>query len=309
MTLIGRSFLLLLSVCLVCAAQAASPDLANKIERQVRSHYKISPQIRVLVGTPTPSSDFPGYEAVIVTLDGGEDKQDITFLVSKDHSSMKRLTTFDLTKDPFAETMSKINPQGRPTRGAKASKVVVVNFDDFECPYCSSLHQILFPEILKEYGDRVTFVYKDYPLVQIHPWAMHAAVDANCLGAQNGDAYWDFADYIHANQREVNIEKTPAARLEVLDRLTLLQGQKHGLDAAKLQACITAQDESAVHASLKQGAAVGVEATPAMFVNGEEIPGGAVLPSVVRAALDRALRDANLPVPEHVTAAAAPAPK
>ncbi|MGA1985112.1 MAG: thioredoxin domain-containing protein [Candidatus Sulfotelmatobacter sp.] len=304
-----------------CAAQAASPDLTNKpdlsnkpdltnkIERQVRAHYKISPQIRVLVGTLSPSSEFPGYESVVVTLDGGQDKQDITFLVSKDRSSLKRLTTFDLTKDPFAETLGKIDLQGRPTRGAKTSKVVVVNFDDFECPFCSSLHQVLFPEILKEYGDRVTFIYKDYPLVQIHPWAMHAAVNANCLASQNVEAYWDFADYIHANQREVNVEKTPAARLDVVDRVTLLQGQKHGLDAAKLQSCIKAQDESAVQASIKQGESIGVEQTPAMFVNGEEIPGGAVSPAVVRAALDRALRDANLPVPEHATAVAASSPK
>ncbi len=82
---------------------------------------------------------------------------------------------------------------------------------------------------------------------------MHAAVDANCLAAQNGDAYWDFADYIHANQHEVNNEKTPGARLEELDKLTMLQGQKHSLDVVKLQSCIKAQDESAVKASMKDG--------------------------------------------------------
>ena len=229
--------------------------------------------------------------------------------MSKDGSSMVRLIKFDLTKDPLAETMSKIDVGGRPTRGAKASKVILVNFDDFECPFCSRMHQTLFPEILKEYGDRVTFIYKDYPMTEIHPWAMHAAVDANCLAAQNGDAYWDFADYIHANQHEVNNEKTPGARLEALDRLTMLQGQKHSLDVVKLQSCIKAQDESAVKASMKEGDAVGVDATPELFVNGEKID-GAVPISQVRAALDRALKDANLPVPEHAaTAAAAPASK
>jgi len=60
------------------------------------------------------------------------------------------------------------------------------------------MHQTLFPEIFKEYGDRVVFIYKDDPLSEIHPWAIHAAVDANCLAVQNVDAYWDFADYIHA---------------------------------------------------------------------------------------------------------------
>jgi protein-disulfide isomerase len=292
-----------------CVAQSASPELTRKIERQVRSYYKMSPEILVTVGTLSPSPDFPNYDSVVVTVDGGDKKQDLTFLVSKDRSSLMRLTKFDLTKDPFAATMSKIDVSGRPTRGAKASKVVLVNFDDLECPFCSRMHQTLFPEILKEYGDRVTFIYKDYPLAEIHPWAMHAAVDGNCLGAQSSDAYWDFADYIHANQHEVGNEKTPAARLEALDRLSLLQGQKHNLDVGKLQSCIKAQDESAVKASMKEADGLGVEATPTMFISGEKVD-GAVPISQVRAALDRALKDANLPVPEHAPpAAAAPASK
>ena len=309
MTLIRRSFLLLLVVCLGCVAQSASPDLAKKIERHVRSYYKMPPDVQVTVGAPSPSAEFPNYDSVVVTVDSKDNKQDLTFLVSKDRSSMKRLTNFDLNKDPLAETMSKINVNGRPTRGAKASKVVVVNFDDLECPFCSRMHETLFPELLKEYGDRVTFIYKDYPLTEIHPWATHAAVDANCLAAQNGDAYWDFADYVHANQHEVNSEKTPGARLEELDKLTMLQGQKHSLDTLKLQACVKAQDESAVKASMKEAEGVGVEATPTLFINGEKVD-GAVPISQLRAALDRALKDANLPVPEHTAAAAAaPAPQ
>ncbi|MGA7217778.1 MAG: thioredoxin domain-containing protein, partial [Candidatus Sulfotelmatobacter sp.] len=280
-------------------------DLTKKIDRQVRAYYKIPPEVHVTVGAPAPSTDFPGYDAVVITVETGQKKQDLTFLVSKDRSTMMRLTKFDLKSDPFAETMKKIDVTGRPTRGAKASKVVVVNFDDLECPFCSRMHQTLFPEILKEYGDRVTFIYKDYPLTEIHPWAMHAAVDANCLAAQNGDAYWDFADYIHANQHEVNDEKTPGARLEQLDKLTMLQGQKHNLDVVKLQACVKAQDDSAVKASLKQAEAVGVEATPTLFIDGQKIDG--VVPmSELRTAIDRALQDANLPVPDHASAVAAP---
>jgi protein-disulfide isomerase len=304
--LIRRAFLLLLIICLGCAAESVSPELAHKIERQVRATYKVPPEFKVIVGTISPSADFPNYDSVIVTVDGGERKQDLTFVISKDRSTMMRLTKLDLNKDPYADTMSKINVNGRPTRGAKNSKVVVVNFDDFECPFCSRMHQELFPEILKEYGDRITFVYKDYPLVEIHPWATHAAVDANCLAAQNGDAYWDFADYIHANQHEVSNEKTPAARFDALDRLTILQGQKHNLDVVKLQSCVKAQDDSAVKASMKEAEGIGVEATPTLFVNGEKVD-GAVPPSELRAALDRALKDANLPVPDHAAASNAPA--
>jgi protein-disulfide isomerase len=301
--LIRRAFLVFLLICLGCAAQSAAPDIARKIERQVRSYYNISPEVQIAVGDITPSSDWPNYDSVSVTVKGGDGKKsDFKFLISRDRNTMLRMVKFDLTKDPFAEVMRKIDTTGRPTRGAKSAKVVVVNFDDFECPFCSRMHQTLFPELLKEYGERVAFVYKDYPLVEIHPWATHAAVDANCLAAQNGDAYWDFADYIHANQREVSNEKTPDARSAALDRLTLLQGQKHNLDTVKLQSCVKAQDDAAVKASMKEADEIGVSATPTMFINGEKID-GAVPASEVRAALDRALKEAGQPVPNHASTA------
>ena len=306
MILIRRSLLILLLVCLGCVAQSAPPDVARKIEHQVRAFYTIPTEVKVTVGAITPSTEMPGYDAVSVNIDGGDGKQkDYKFLLSKDRGTMLRVTKFDLTKDPFAEVMSKIDVTGRPSRGAKSAKVVAINFDDFECPFCSRMHQTLFPEIFKEYGDRVTFIYKDDPLTEIHPWALHAAVDANCLAAQNADAYWDFADYIHANKHEVDTEKTPAARFDTIDKMTMLQGQKHNVDAAKLQSCVKAQNEDAVRASMKEADGLGVNGTPALFINGQKID-GAVPISQVRAALDAALKDAGEPVPQHIPSAPAP---
>lgn len=306
MILIRRSLLILLLICLGCVAQSTPPDVARKVEHQVRAYYTIPAEVKVTVGAITPSTDMPGYDAVTVNIDGGDGKQkDYKFLLSKDRATMLRVTKFDLTKDPFAELMSKIDVTGRPSRGVKSAKVVVVNFDDFECPFCSRMHQTLFPEIFKEYGDRVTFIYKDDPLTEIHPWALHAAVDANCLAAQNADAYWDFADYIHANKHEVDTEKTPVARFDAIDKITLLQGQKHNVDVAKLQSCVKAQNEDAVRASMKEADGLGVNGTPALFINGQKID-GAVPISQVRAALDAALKDAGEPVPQHVPSAPAP---
>jgi protein-disulfide isomerase len=282
--------------------------LARKIEHQVRSYYNLPSDVKVIIGAITPSSEMPGYDSVPVKLDGDGKQKDYTFLLSKDRTTLFRLTKFDLNKDPYAEVMNKIDVKGLPTRGAKDGKVVVVNFDDFECPYCAAMHRTLFPEILKEYGDRVTFIYKDDPLVEIHPWALHAAVDANCLGAQNVDAYWDFADYIHANKQEVDKEKSPSARFDAVDKITALQGQKHNVDSAKLQACMKAQNEDAVRASMKLADELGINGTPALFINGRKID-GAVPIDEVRATLDAALRDAGLPVPEHTASAPAPASK
>jgi len=299
-TLIRRSVLVLVLVCLGCSAQSAPSEQALRIERRVRVYYSIPASVKITVG-PLRPSEFPNYDALTINIEGPSKKVDYDFLLSKDRKTLIRTTRMDLTTDPYVETMRKINVSGRPIRGNKSAKVVVVNYDDFECPFCSRMHQTLFPGLLKEYGDRVEFVYKDYPLSEIHPWAMHAAVDANCLAAQNNDAYWDLADYIHANQHEVSGEKTREAQFAALDRLTTQQGQKYNLDAAKLQACIKTQDESAVKASMREGDSVGVQATPTLFINGAEMD-GALPVADVRAALDRALLEAGVAAPAHPAA-------
>ena len=137
MSLIRRSFLVLILVCLGCVAQSTPSDLAKKIQRQVRSAYSIPSEVNITVGEVTPSTEWPNYDSVTVTIAGGDGKKsDYKFLVSKDRNTMLRLVKFDLSKDPFAEMMSKIDVTGRPTRGAKGAKVTVINFDDFECPFC-----------------------------------------------------------------------------------------------------------------------------------------------------------------------------
>jgi protein-disulfide isomerase len=305
-----KSLFILLLICLGCSAQSPPTDTVRTIERQVRAFYTIPPEVKVVVG-PLKASDFPNYDALSIVFDGGGKKQEYEFLLSKDNKTLIRMTRMDLTKDPYAEVMKKIDVSGRPVRGNKDAKVVAVNYDDFQCPFCSRMHETLFPELLKEYGDRVQIIYKDYPLTEIHPWATHAAVNANCLASQNGDAYWDFADYMHANQREVNGEKGKDAQFALLDKIALQQGQKHNVDLAKLQSCLKAQDDKAVRASMREGDGLGVSATPTLFVNGEKMD-GAMPVEEVRAVFDRALQQAGVPVPAHpvtVPAAQTGAPK
>jgi len=301
-TCLKRIFALTLLICLGCSAQSSSA-LSQKIERQLRFTYKLPSNVKVTTSA-LHSSDFPNYDALTVTFDDAGRKQNYDFLLSKDQKTLIRLTKMDLSQDPFVEVMKKIDVKGRPVRGNANAKVVVVNYDDFECPYCSHMHQVLFPQLLKEYGDRVAFIYKDFPLSEIHPWAIHAAVNANCLAAQNADAYWEFADYIHAHRDVVNAEKGLDNQFAALDRMTLDETGKFKLDKDKLQVCVKAQDQQAVKASVKEGEALDVSGTPAMFINGQLVD-GARPAAELRELFDNALKQAGLSAPAHPVNAAA----
>ena len=288
--LIVSSFILLSLTGLDCMSQAKPADISAKIERQIRVNYKLPPEVPVAIGPLSPSPEWPGFDAFTVTIGEGDRKQDFPFLLAKDQKSIVRVNRIDLSDDPYADVMKKIDLHGRPVRGAKQSKVVVVAYDDLQCPFCTMMHQILFPELLKEYGDRVSFVYKDFPLPN-HAWANHAAVDANCLASQNQDAYWSFVDSVHASQQEINAKGTQELRLAEVDRIAMQQGADHKVDAASLQACVKTQNDTAIKASVHEGESLGVDSTPTLFINGEEMSGGVAPLPRLRAALDRALKN------------------
>src|ERR1700676_1609576 len=106
--LIRRSLLILLLVCLGCIAQSAPPDVARKIEHQVRAFYTIPAEVKVTVGAITPSTDMPAYDSDSVNIDGGEGKsKDYKFLLSKAPAPLLRVTKWNLNKDPSADVMSK----------------------------------------------------------------------------------------------------------------------------------------------------------------------------------------------------------
>jgi protein-disulfide isomerase len=282
--------------CAQSAAPNIPPDVAEHVQRQVRAYFNIPPDVEIKLGAPK-ASEFPNYELLPVSMVRGDKTQNAEFLLSKDGKTLIRFTKIDLTKDIYAENMSKIDLANRPVRGNPEAKVTIVNFDDFECPFCARMHNTLMSQILPQYGDKVKIVYKDYPLVQIHPWAEHAAVDANCLAKESGAAYWQLADYLHANQRAIagNQSNAQAATSE-LDRLTLDFGKKNGANMDRLQACIKAQSNSIVEASVKEGDNLNVNATPTLFVNGERLE-GALDADEVRAALNRQLLAAGVQPP------------
>lgn len=288
------------------APQTAAPPSAldRKIEILVRGEMNIPPEYNISIGQRS-KSEFAGYEKLPVTFSHNGATRTLDFLISSDNKTLLRVDKMDLSKNPA----DMVNIANRPFRGGANAKVTIVNFDDLECPYCGRMHRELFPTTLARYGDRVKIVYKDFPLVELHPWALHAAVDANCLAQQNGDAYWDFVDQAHDHGSDIsgpenkhNLSASDAA----LDKMALDEATKRSLNLAALHTCLSAQDTSTIKASMAEGTDLGVDATPTLYVNGERVS-GAEGTDVLFPVIDRALLDAGVTPPPSTTSPAKPA--
>jgi protein-disulfide isomerase len=274
--------------------QPISPELARRIANTIRGYYSESlpGSVQLNIGNRYPS-EVPGFDMLHVDFSQEERHRNNDFLLSKDGNKLVRWLKIDVAPDPMAQ----IDIKGRPVRGNKDAKVTIVSFDDFECPYCSKMHQTLFPELAKTYGDRIRIIYKDYPLDQIHPWAIHAAVDANCLAAQNNNAYWEFADLVHGDQKKIDGDRTSKTKsTAALDKVATEVGNKYFVNSSQLQQCLEKQDATAVKASIAEGDKLDVSATPTLFINGERMEGAAP-EEELRAVIDRALKTAGVEPP------------
>jgi protein-disulfide isomerase len=293
-------------VALGCRAQTPPPNASvdRRIEVLVRSQFNVPSDYDVSLGGKT-KSDIPGYDNLPVTFSHNGKQTTVNFLISKDGNTLARLEKFDISKDP----QSVYSIDRRPVRGNPDAKVTVVNYDDLECPYCARMHEELFPGTLDHYKGLVKFVYKDYPLIEIHPWAMHASIDANCLADQSSDAYWQFVDYAHSHGQEIGGNREDVRQaFTALDQQARTIGAKFNVNADKLNACIAKQDESAIRASLHEGERLGIDGTPQVFVDGERIAPGAQPTSAVWDAIDRALKADGITPPERTETLPAPQP-
>ena len=301
-----------LAAGLGCNAQSASSASSSnsKLDRQikltVRSQYNVPPDYTVTVGQRT-KSDIKGYDTLPITFSNASGKTKTTqFLISTDNKTLARLEKFDLAKNAASD----ISTAGRPVRGNAAAKVTLINFDDLECPFCARMHQEIFPATEQHYGNLVRYIYMDFPLTEIHPWALHAAVDVNCLAAQSDPGYWALVDAIHSHSSQISGEgghQDAAASMKKVDEMTRQEGVREKVNMDKLNACIDKQDETTVRASMKQGDALGIDGTPTMFINGERAT-GAIPQSMLWTIIDRAIRDSGgVPPPQQSAASPPPA--
>lgn len=170
-----------------------------------------------------------------------------------------------------------VDPGAGPVRGEAEAPVTIVEWSDFECPYCKRVLPTL-EQLFDEYPTEVRLVFRHFPLHAIHPNAQGAAEAAVC--AQDQGAFWELHDLMFEEQDTLTAD-------DLKDK-----AERAGLDAEAFAACLEAEDTSdRVEDDRRAGILVGVNGTPALFVNGRPLAGAVAyeeLAGVVEDELERA---------------------
>ena len=230
----------------------------------MRNLYAFGPSVQLTVSVPK-ESEVPGLLETTVDLKDGENSQSVKFYLSKDGKYLVRGEISDLSKDPLAEARALIQMNEAPSIGDPKAPVTLVEFSDFECPVCRSLHDVL-RGMLPNYP-QVRVVFKDFPLESLHPWARTAALAGRCAYQQDPKAFWKVYDAIY-DQQEVISAANAWAKMADFAAVA-------GLSPDRFKACMASPEAAAaVDASRTNGQQLEVNSTPTVFVNGRRLVGG-----------------------------------
>ena len=173
-----------------------------------------------------------------------------------------------------------VSEAGSPAKGPAEAPVTVIEFSDFECPFCGRIEPTL-AQVEKTYGDQIRFVFRQFPL-SIHPHAQKAAEAALCADEQG--KFWEMHDAMFADQHSLDVEqlKSKAASL--------------GLDADQFNACLDSDKfDARIKSDIADGQKAGVGGTPAMFVNGRFINGAVPYDDIAKVIDDELARKGIAP--------------
>lgn len=165
--------------------------------------------------------------------------------------------------------------EGHPGIGPEDAEIIIVEFSDYQCPYCLRWHQQVYNELMAAYPGKIRLVYRNLPLTSIHPEAMPAAIAAECAGDQN--AYWPYHDALFSGKYELGQEAYKQYASEL------------GLDTAAFETCLTENPNAdVIQADMDFAINLGIRSTPTFFVNGLAIVGAQPI-EVFKSVIDREL--------------------
>jgi len=256
-------FAILAAVLVAWALPAAAQD-TDTVVKYFRKKANIPPNATVAV-KDVKDSPIKGAKQGTLEIANGPQVRSMSFTMSADGRYVIFAETEDVTVDPFKKVAEKINLKGKPFKGKEGAKVTIVEYSDYQCPFCARGYATIENEVLKEYGDKVKFVYKNFPL-NFHPWAEGGAVGVECAALQNKDAYWKLYSYLFENQKDVNPQNLKDKCHEGL--------KDTKIDMAKWDKCFDSKETlPQVKADMAEGQSVGVTGTPAFLINGRLLSG------------------------------------
>jgi protein-disulfide isomerase len=237
----------------------------SKIESYIRQVELLSAQVSVKIGDLKPSV-YPNYLDVPVELITPNGVYALHYFATADGKYLLKGNLFDTAKPPFESERKQLKTAGQPNFGTPGAPLNIVVFSDFQCPNCKEEARVIHEEIPKAFPKDVWVFFKNFPLESIHNWAKTAAIAGRCVFREKPAAFWDFHDWIYQNQAEI----TP----DNLKTKLLGWAETRGIEAAKLGPCIdTKATEKEVEREVAEGRALGVNATPTMFINGRMLTG------------------------------------
>ena len=264
--LLSRFIAAVLLLAAIGPAQTKSALDRPTLEAYVRHMFVMDNKVALQISDTKPS-EFAGYLEVTVSASLGEAHQDFPFLVSKDGSKIVQgnFTFYNINQNPFKNDLDKLKTDGAPNLGTTGASVVIVEFSDFECPYCKNEAGVLRQNLLSAYPTQVHFYFKQFPLQSLHPWARAAAMASRCVYKQNADAFWAYHDWVFDKQSDLTAANLKGQILE------WAKSQK-GIDPAQLGSCMDSKaTEAEVDKDIADGHAVKVDSTPTLFINGRRV--------------------------------------
>ncbi|MBI3670037.1 MAG: thioredoxin domain-containing protein [Acidobacteria bacterium] len=247
----------------VATQPATATPIQKNVETYLRKIYAWGPSFRVQVG-PLAEAPVSGFYEVSVLVTKGDQSDSAVVYVSKDGRYLFRGEIQDMSVDPLAAVRSQIRLADSPAKGPVNARVVLVEYGDFQCPTCRQLYKVL-REIEPNYP-QLRVVFKDFPLTQIHPWAMTAALAGRCAYQHNHEAFWKVHDAIFDSQEVISPGNAYQKMLDF--------AAQAGLDASAFRACLASpQTGQAITQSIKEGQALKIANTPTVFVNGRRLIG------------------------------------
>lgn len=245
------------------SAAATQTPLQKNVEAYLRNMYALGPEVELTVSSPN-DTEVPGLLETTVNVKTAENTQTAKFYLSKDGKYLIRGEISDLSKDPLADNVAQIQMKDAPSMGDPKAPVTIVEFSDFECPVCRSLHDVL-RGLLPNYP-QVRVVFKNYPIEILHPWARTAALAGHCAYTQDPAAFWKMYDAIYDHQDVISASNAWMKMAEYA-------GQA-GLNADAFRGCMASPEAgAAVDASRANGQQLEVNSTPTLFINGRRMVG------------------------------------